>query len=233
MQNTIRNSCKIFLIILFIASSTKGLLAQSVLQDKELERHVHDIIIKNITARISFEKVSNYYEANYKYKNVSSDWMFDHILIEKDKFYSLTLKEIEDNPLLPNYFIIEYSDYPQFYIISEISNDTLVGFNSPFRYYEEIMRKGIVGINKANSQILFISGYMVLDNIKNVVFLNGFTETSIINYIKLRYYNYNPSEIKVLRKNKKIIFYSSVTKNKYTIRIPDNLSKNDILTICN
>ncbi len=85
--------------------------------------------------------------------------------------------------------------------------------NGPNKY-DNIMENGLLAINKKTYKILFLSGYAFLDDVKKYYF----KEISLLNksmkeYVKVKYFNYNPFEINIV--DNKVFFYSEVINFKY------------------
>lgn len=97
--------------------------------------------------------------------------------------------------------------------------------------YSPLMEKGLIAISPDSSYVVFISGYMFLNNICHWYFPdNQFTDAAIHDYISVRYYNYTPIIEKIDVEKQECIFFSRVMQKRYRavfIRPTDEGSTHD------
>ena len=101
-------------------------------------------------------------------------------------------------------------------------------YNSP---YSPLMEKGLIAVSSDSSYVVFISGYMFLNNICHWYFPdNQFTDAAIHDYISVRYYNYTPIIEKIDVEKQECLFFSRVMQKRYRavfIRPTDEGSTHD------
>lgn len=209
------------LICVFIVSNID---AQNNIE-KKISSKLYYEIIQNILTKISYERIV-YLKQNPCYRCDT----YKHILDTND-YYGLFLKKLDHDSIfkyLSDIELYEYSKFGTFYTRSYDSNSILFGANTPFNsYYNTIMANGIIGIKK-NKEIIFISGYLFLDDIKNYFFENdNFSVENIDAYVRVKYYNYDV-EIKKI-KRREVLFYSKKTDKIFKVKIYNKKNKEDKL----
>ncbi|MFT5336510.1 MAG: hypothetical protein ACI9YL_000506 [Luteibaculaceae bacterium] len=119
-----------------------------------------------------------------------------------------------------DYKIYEYSGFPQYYLRSSHPNGDLIGSKRPFGYFSKLMNKGLIALHPETRELVFLGGYLFLDDIKEAL---RKTQLTIIRYIELRYYNYEPIDIKLIEHSKEaylIGFFSQVLHQNITLHVP-------------
>lgn len=82
------------------------------------------------------------------------------------------------------------------------------------------MNKGLIALHPETRELVFLGGYLFLDDIKEAL---RKTQLTIIRYIELRYYNYEPIDIKLIEHSKEaylISFFSQVLHQNITLHVP-------------
>lgn len=217
-KNIIRNKARVkgtiitmlFLLCFYSCYSQKSTdISSKVLKG----RSVYNIVLGNLLSKITYEQVLNLNQSSF----VGAQNLSEHLL-DTTKYYRLWFKDY-NNDFFVDYDLYEYSGFPQFYL--RRYNEDLVGMSPSFTYYSPLMEKGLIGLHKKTSQLIFVSGYLFLDNIKTITKIRD--EKNIIEYIKIRYFNYSPSEIIIHTENESVAtasFDSEVTGKRYMVKIP-------------
>lgn len=168
-------------------------------------RTLNKVVVQNIISKITYERVLelNLNQPLSLSKGVFNEKFTEHLVNLcqtipceselKCVHYLLwfsTYNKIE----ISNYQVFEYSGFPQLYFKSDTGYRGSIS-GGRISYFKDIMRKGLIGLNKTTHNIIFISGYMFLDDIKPIVSLDSIKKVK--EYIELRYFNYTPNEIKI------------------------------------
>lgn len=207
----------ILLLLILSASGNIGAQADTAL----IKKRLYSSILQNTLTKISYERILYLKNHPEDYKNA-----FNHI-IDTSEAYFIWINKV-DSGILTKYFLdIDLYKYSGFYDYGGIDKEGMfIKGNTPFdAYYSRIMDNGIVGL-KQNGEIIYISGYLFLDNIKGFFFKeNVFSKQKIEDYIQIRYYNYSPEIKKV--KGRKVIFFSNEDRYNYSVKIRKSQYKND------
>ena len=85
----------------------------------------------------------------------------------------------------------------------------------PIGYFPKFMETGIIGYNLIGTypKYILISGFLFLDDVTNLFLDKRLSDNSIENYIKIRFYNYKPSDIDV--RKRRVYFTSNQTTSVY------------------
>lgn len=217
LSKSVKDKALLFVLINLFFVNT--LFSQKFkVDDKEFRQNFYSITLGNLLSKISYERI-RLYQIQIDNGDLNHYDFTSHIL-DTNLYYYLSFEIIKDNiECLSDYDIIAFSGFPQFYYRN---NEFAFGAGSPFPYYESLMGKGVLFVNKTNGRVLFAGGYLFLDNIKSIFFepYATITQTQMESYIKYRFYNYEPSQIQF--KEELTIFYSNITEKKYMVRIyPD------------
>ena len=181
------------------------------------------LVISNVSSKVlvdylnthDFEKVKEYH--------------LEDFFLPKDYFYQVNFVKLNDN--LGSYNLFSFNGLHGFFREPEITDSTLVALGMHYEVYNysfnDYVNKlpystGIIGVDSLSKDVLFISGYMYLDDIKDKYFELNSNKESKKEYIKLKYFNYMPEIIKV--KKRYIIFYSKLTRRKYKVLLKKNFS---------
>ena len=79
------------------------------------------------------------------------------------------------------------------------------------------MDRGLVAVNKLDGRLLFVSGYMFLNNIAPWYFATGMNGESMTKYIEAQYFNYKPANIRGDETSLCCLFYSDALRAEYRV----------------
>lgn len=217
-----KKSILFIIIVSMVLINQKKLLAQTdsikgldIGSERFNNERIEDLIIKNILLKLAYDKLSNkveygyFKESKYDKFNIVSDFTDCPVI------YDIDFKRI-DNPILSNIELYSFNGFGQTFFTDD---PNLIG---PDRIKKSLPRKGIIGIDRVSGEIIFVSGYFFLDDIKAYLIDNY----DLTDYIKLRYFNYNPENIEILSKNplsSVVSFYSKLESKAFIVE----LSKKD------
>jgi hypothetical protein len=91
-------------------------------------------------------------------------------------------------------------------------------------FFNKEMNLGIFGLHENDDKsLLFVSGFLYKNDIRNLFFSKKKqNKIDIVRYISLRYFNYQPINIKIKKVKRRAIFYSEITKKKYVVLFDPN-----------
>ncbi|HPO62156.1 MAG TPA: hypothetical protein PK762_03630 [Candidatus Kapabacteria bacterium] len=101
-------------------------------------------------------------------------------------------------------------------------------FNSYSSFYIPIIiQHGLLGINKKTNKLIFLSGFMFLNDIKEEFFKGILDSTKVKEYVRIRYYCYGYKDIISLKANEDNTKYEIIIGDIYN----DKISKYYIIEI--
>lgn len=190
-------------------------------EDKELYMSV----VSNITSKAIVEYLN--FSQFSKNESVQSYHLEDFFL-PWDYFYAVCFTNINQN--IGTYELFSFRGMRSFAKEEENVDPILVEhgmhygiYSNTFNMYvwRQPFTTGIIGVDSVTHDVLFISGYMFLDDIKVKYFESGINDISRQEYIKLKYHNYIPEIKKVTRRY--IDFYSRYTRRTYRVILKKNV----------
>ncbi len=112
----------------------------------------------------------------------------------------------------------------------EIVNNSKEYFDSKPKV-DQLSRRMLIGINRKEKSIIYVSGYFYLTKISNDFDLDMNNPDSFIQFLRLKLFNYNMNDFSFVKQRKKYLLYkgySKATSANYYIRV----NKNDFDNLC-
>lgn len=190
------------------------------------EDRIYEALIDNLSMYMITQYISTHNEQYSRgFGNISMIREALPPCNQYDMEYDIQLRPVDfvipDEFIRNNFTILEYR-WPHLQMRSWFRGRervSTIGGKMP-DYYSPLADRGIIAISKDSSSILYISGYMFLDNICSYYFPKGhLDETLMRDYIMLRFYNYEPEIKNVDIEKGECVFYSRVVEKKYRVRI--------------
>jgi hypothetical protein len=100
--------------------------------------------------------------------------------------------------------------------------------------HNKLEKKGLIGLYEYGgnyfSTIIFVSGELFLDNIKEKLFKGYIDNSNIYSYVYLKYYNYDPISIRIEVKGGffLVFFYSKTIEKNVKITVPNSKSEDKV-----
>ena len=91
--------------------------------------------------------------------------------------------------------------------------------NGEYPYKKPLYENGMILYDTTKDNVIFICGTSFVDPIENEYFDQDTTEAGFINFIKLKYYNYDPEIEYVDHEHQLCHFYSKITKQRYYCQV--------------
>ena len=149
---------------------------------------------------ITFKKSNIFLDSNYEIYEYVFD-KFSRTDLEKDSTFGKFFKQNKER----------FYDVPRSSHLNDIPN---------------IVNYGLVGYYIGNSnryyKILFISGYMFLDNIAEIIFKDSVSKENLERYVNIRFYNYFPENICLEEVNRTATFHSKLLDKYFKLKINYN-----------
>lgn len=119
-------------------------------------------------------------------------------LIDTSSYYSLTFNENTSLKFDTSFVLYEFHLSVDEMLISR-AKEYGINLLSPITNVPKYYGNGLIAINKKTFRVLFLSGYLFLNDMSSVYYekLKNDYRNNIIDYIKLRYFNYAPYEINI------------------------------------
>ena len=132
-------------------------------------------------------------------------------------YYRINYKPYLKPEIIEGYFLFEY--YVDVKPQPTKDEHILIVPNNRFLPTEG---KGVVALNKSLKYPLFslISGYIFLRDLKAIFFKQGVSKEKLIEYTKIKYFDYDPYDILVTSDNK--VFFKSSTNYPFKLVITDS-----------
>lgn len=198
-----------------------------------------ELLYQKLSRNLSAYMIHQYVSDAYNPPSINS-FFFDEILNNAfppcdkigSEFNIRLYKSAIELPHEDNYIVLEYT-WPnmetRFMFENQYRiNHRIIDYNP---IYSRLMNKGLIAVSPDSSSIVFISGYMFLNNIYHWYFPdNQFTDAAIHDYISVRYYNYEPVIEKIDVEKQECLFFSRVMQKRYRavfIRPTDEGSTHD------
>lgn len=179
------------------------------------------------------ENISNNLQAYYLYKEFIKDTLqvptIDVFNYVKDKLHlfigrkklNISLQQQQDsiyeNGVLFTFFIPRFC-CSEIRVKDNIIIDTVYSNSDCGHFFELGGISGLISFSPKNGYIVYISGDFFTEDIKKYFFKDRFDKERIIQYVKYRYYSYQPSKI-VFKTNEDISFWSNSQKKQIRISI--------------
>jgi len=220
-----KKSKKFFLSVSLLLLSINHSFSQ---QFETSKSNIYSVYIKNFIAY----SIYSYFKLN---ENNFSDGKPPHDFLERYSFILDTneyykIKIIPSSILFPDTNLMLFEIYCNNleYIINKNGYEEWSA-NIHWDYKDPSMYKSLLGFDKRNSQYVYISGHLFLDNIGSYFWDNK----KIINgekYIIFKYYNYEPDSVKVIN-NRIFQFYSRNMQKSYQIDLKSEESSLNLIEI--
>jgi hypothetical protein len=181
------------------------------------ELGLRKIINKNLIVYDFESRIKPAFFSQIKNGAKVSDIIYKVIALDTNEFYFFTLKKSKINidRSLGEIILIEFNTSISNTIIQKNNKSTHIYDKDIFwPGYPELKLAdcGLLGVDTIKKQILFLSGYMFLDDFKNDFFKNDFSDKRKIEYFKIKYFNYLPYNINCTQEG--IFFKSKVNQNE-------------------
>lgn len=178
--------------------------------------HLYEDLVKNFAAKRLYEKFSS--------KDISKDSFsaWDSFL-DTNEYYPITFSKIIDSSgvFRKNLILFRYSGFGKVHVrlnCSEVDDNLNIPYaikkGTPFSGFEEFMDGGIVGVDSSKGEIVFISGALFI-NSKELLEEYVKPNFNRLDYISLRFFNYEPAQIKKVEDHYE--FYSKKMAKQYKV----------------
>ena len=159
--------------------------------------HVYEDVVKNFTAKRVYDKLLTKDFIN----NKTAVW---GAILDTNEYYPVTFIKINDSAgvFRNNLTLYSFRGFRNVHIrlscdetIENLNISYAIKAGTPFPGFENHMNKGIVAVDSLRGETVFISGALFINS---KVLLEKYVEPDFnpFDYIKLRYFNYEPIEIK-------------------------------------
>lgn len=205
-------------ILLVVIVMQMGLVYGQFRDNAEMQM----LVISNVSSKVLVD-----YLHTHDFKRVK-EYHLEDFFLPKDYFYQVNFVKLNYNMGSYNLFI--FNGLQGYLRESDITDSTLIALGMHYEVYNysfnDYVNKlpystGVIGVDSLSNDVLFISGYMYLDDIKEKYFELSTNKELRQEYVKLKYFNYMPEIIKVTRRH--VIFYSKITRRKYKVLLKKNL----------
>lgn len=170
-------------------------------------------VTNNVISKLIYDRIQNYSE-NLITGDFGS-WMFQDtpMILDSGKIYNISFSRSDLTFPDSSYILVRFSwpgmSFRTFNCSdsnrksSRVTIQIITGGPTKVSLLEE----GLIAINRTTGTMLFVSGYMYLNSISKYFFSDALDSLSLFNYVKLRYYNFSPSDFSM--SDGRIRFYST------------------------
>ncbi len=221
----------------FIFSINNGFSQDSIYIKNE---RINSLILKNFISYQTYRILQS--QADLIETGQVKRMDFGRHLLDTHQFYAIRVKKVDSLAFkLENYKIFQLSNFNRIYtkMFDESSikyfhnNIGMSGGNIIFKFNQS-MNLGLIAYNQKEQDVIFISGPFFTEKIikyyiKN---LDDLIFSNVKTFIELQYYNYQPKDIILDRKNLCVSFYSASVKKTFKVvfkQMPDSSIIDELL----
>ncbi len=181
---------------------------------------VYRAVVKNMVGYMTYNMLSDNYdiinsgEFSWKYFDEGS------VVLDSGQRYRMKVEpagiSFPDSTYILYAFYTNRLSYDKWQYADGVAEQVVVARGGGNRF-PVIMNRGLVAVSWDNGRLIFVSGYLFLHDISRYFFEDGVTADKVRNYISIRYYNYDPSDIVISADGTTATFYSRMTFKRHRV----------------
>lgn len=183
---------------------------------------IYNAVVKNLVVYANYRMIHDNSDRILSGRFSPDLFAHSNPILDTGQYYIMNLKEANISFPDSNYILLHFDFSFMRYRYSKFDSadsgwETFIGTRSNPLWYSPLMTRGLVAVNRLNGDFLFVSGRLFLNRTTPWYFASGLNVENMKKYIEARYFNYQPTNIRMNNSELCCQFYSDVLLEDFQV----------------